>query len=226
MTISRVNKFSYLPYAREMNVLFHQSNVLTFWWILPNEIFWPSLFTKLLFRNISGVIPLYDQSVKSWEFRIREMRYCWEGNTMLLRGKCDVLINVTWDCFDQSNFYIGIIHIIEWNNIQLVYLCCDCFVLMKHYHYLVYLWYVNQHLILIIVYLFLYWNWNALLKCFSMLVHKSEKDIYISNNYKAKGNEKQKVRWNQRNTWNISSSETSIIKIVLYNDFTCIHLFA
>ena len=33
-----------------------------------------------------------------------------------------------------------------------------------------------------------------------MLVHKSEKDIYISNNYKAKGNEKQKVRWNQRNT--------------------------
>lgn len=28
----------------------------TFWWILPNEIFWPSLFTKLLFRNISGVI--------------------------------------------------------------------------------------------------------------------------------------------------------------------------
>jgi hypothetical protein len=28
----------------------------TFWWILPNEIFRPSLFTKLLFRNISGVI--------------------------------------------------------------------------------------------------------------------------------------------------------------------------
>jgi hypothetical protein len=28
MTISRVNKFSYLPYAREMNVLFHQANVL------------------------------------------------------------------------------------------------------------------------------------------------------------------------------------------------------
>jgi hypothetical protein len=26
--ISRVNKFSYLPYAREMNVLFHQANVL------------------------------------------------------------------------------------------------------------------------------------------------------------------------------------------------------
>jgi hypothetical protein len=31
----------------------------TFWWILPNEIFWPSLFTKLLFRNISGVIFTY-----------------------------------------------------------------------------------------------------------------------------------------------------------------------
>ena len=51
------------------------------------EICWPSLFTKLIFRNISGVIPLYDQSVKSWEFRIREIRYCWEENTMLLRGK-------------------------------------------------------------------------------------------------------------------------------------------
>ena len=57
------------------------------WWILPNEIFWPSLFSKLLFRNISGVIftkiPLYDQSVKSWKFRIREIRCWWEGNTML-----------------------------------------------------------------------------------------------------------------------------------------------
>ena len=28
MTISRVNTFSFLPYAREMNVLFHQANVL------------------------------------------------------------------------------------------------------------------------------------------------------------------------------------------------------
>jgi hypothetical protein len=28
MTISRVNKFSYLSYAREMNALFHQANVL------------------------------------------------------------------------------------------------------------------------------------------------------------------------------------------------------
>jgi hypothetical protein len=34
---------------------------------------------------------------------------------MLLRGKYDVLINVTWDCFDQSNFYISRINIIEWN---------------------------------------------------------------------------------------------------------------
>jgi hypothetical protein len=88
----------------------------TFWWILENEIFWPSLCTKLLFRNISGVIPLYDQSVKSCEFRIREIRYCWDGNTMLLRGKYDVLINVTWDSFHQSNFYISRINIIEWNN--------------------------------------------------------------------------------------------------------------
>jgi hypothetical protein len=35
---------------------------------------------------------------------------------MLLRGKYDVLINVTWDCFDQSNFYISRINFIEWNN--------------------------------------------------------------------------------------------------------------
>jgi len=35
---------------------------------------------------------------------------------MLLRGKYDVLINVTWDCFDQSNFYMSRINIIEWNN--------------------------------------------------------------------------------------------------------------
>ena len=34
---------------------------------------------------------------------------------MLLRGTYDVLINVTWDCFDQSNFYISRINIIEWN---------------------------------------------------------------------------------------------------------------
>jgi hypothetical protein len=29
----------------------------------------------------------------------------------------DVLINVTWDCFDQSNFYIYRINIIEWNRL-------------------------------------------------------------------------------------------------------------
>jgi hypothetical protein len=31
------------------------------------------------------------------------------------------LINVTWDCFDQSNFYISRINIIEWNNIHLLH---------------------------------------------------------------------------------------------------------
>jgi hypothetical protein len=31
---------------------------------------------------------------------------------MLLRGKYDVLINVTWDCFDQTNFYISRINIL------------------------------------------------------------------------------------------------------------------
>jgi hypothetical protein len=36
---------------------------------------------------------------------------------MLLREKYDVLINVTWDCFDQSNFCISRINIIEWNRI-------------------------------------------------------------------------------------------------------------
>jgi hypothetical protein len=39
---------------------------------------------------------------------------------MLVRGKYDALTNVTWDCFDQSNFYISRINIIEWNNIQLL----------------------------------------------------------------------------------------------------------
>ena len=91
----------------------------TFWWnilaifvyqIIISEHLWSYLY-------LHG-IPLYDQIVKSWEFRIREIRYCWEGNTMLLREKYDVLINVTWDCFDQSNFYISWINIIEWNNTQ------------------------------------------------------------------------------------------------------------
>ena len=35
---------------------------------------------------------------------------------MLLRGKYNVLINVTLDCFDQSNFYISRINNIEWIN--------------------------------------------------------------------------------------------------------------
>ena len=39
---------------------------------------------------------------------------------MLLRGKYDVLINVMWDCFDQSYFYISRIDI-EWNNIHLLH---------------------------------------------------------------------------------------------------------
>jgi hypothetical protein len=56
------------------------------------------------------LLPLYDQSVKSWEFRIREIH---------------VLINVTWDCFDQSNFYISRINIIEWNKI--IYLMTEIF---------------------------------------------------------------------------------------------------
>jgi hypothetical protein len=92
--------------------------------MLPSEIFWPYLFTIFLFLNISGVIFTnmeYRYMTKalnllSWEFRIREIRYCWEGNTILLRGKYDVLINVTWDCFDQSNFCTSRINIIEWNN--------------------------------------------------------------------------------------------------------------
>jgi hypothetical protein len=111
ITISRVNKFSYLPYAREMNVLFHQANVLV------NSAKWNLLaifvYKIIIFRNISGVLSLYDQSVKSWEIRIREIRYCWEGNTMLLRGKYDVLIIVTGGCFAQSNFYISRINIID-----------------------------------------------------------------------------------------------------------------
>ena len=40
---------------------------------------------------------------------------------MLLREKYDVLINVTWDCFDQSNFYKSRINIIEWNNSHYVF---------------------------------------------------------------------------------------------------------
>jgi hypothetical protein len=55
--------------------------------------------------------------------------------------------------FPSQQYRISLIR----NSQDLTFWYCDCFVLMKHYHYLVYLWYVNQHLILIIVYLFLYW---------------------------------------------------------------------
>ena len=90
----------------------------TFWWILLNEIFWPSLFTKLLFLNISGVIFTnmeYRYMTKalnllSWEFRIREIRYCWEGNTILLRGKYDV-VEREIRCFDKC--HVGLFQPIE-----------------------------------------------------------------------------------------------------------------
>ena len=110
---SRVNKSSYLPYARKINVLFHQANV--FGEFCQMNSFGHLCLQNYYFGTSLGLIPLYDQSVKSWEFRIREIQYCWERNTMLLRGKYDILINVTWDCFDQSNFYISRINIIEWN---------------------------------------------------------------------------------------------------------------
>jgi hypothetical protein len=56
---------------------------------------------------------LWSYMTKALNLENREIQYCWERNTMLLRGKYDVLINVTWDCFDQSNFYISRINIIE-----------------------------------------------------------------------------------------------------------------
>jgi hypothetical protein len=92
----------------------------TFWWILPNEIFWPSLFTKLLFWNISGVIFINME----YRYMTKVLKISNKGNTILLRGKYDVVereIRCCWegntmDCFDQSNFYISRINIIEWNN--------------------------------------------------------------------------------------------------------------
>ena len=58
-------------------------------------------------------------SLLTWNTVIWSKRYILrisnKGNTILLRGKYDVLINVTWDGFDQSNFYISRITIIEWN---------------------------------------------------------------------------------------------------------------
>ena len=67
------------------------------------------------FRKISGVIFTnmeYRHMTKALNLEIS-----YKGNTILLRGKHDVLINVTWYCFDQSNFYISRINIIEWTNI-------------------------------------------------------------------------------------------------------------
>ena len=42
----------------------------------------------------------------------REIQCCW-----------GVGIHVTRDCFDQSNFYISRINIIEWNNIHSLHAC-------------------------------------------------------------------------------------------------------
>ena len=107
MTISRVNKFSYLHYATEMNVLFHQDNVLVNWVLVSQKFFnfivvcQMKYFGHLCLQNfyfgtsLELSLPLYDQSeitrVKSCEFRIREIRYSWEGNTIFLRGKYDVV---------------------------------------------------------------------------------------------------------------------------------------
>ena len=112
VTISWVSKSSYLPYAREMNVVFPQAYVL----VNSAKLNILAVFAYKII--ISEHLLSYLYSAKSWEFRIRKIRYCWEGNMILLRGKYDVLINVTWDCFDQSNFYISRINIIvEYNTL-------------------------------------------------------------------------------------------------------------
>ena len=105
MTISRVNKLSYLRYVRELNVLFHQANVLV------NSSKW-NVLSIFVYKIIISE-HLWSYMTKALNLENREIQYCWERNTMLLRGKYDVLINVTWDCFDQSNFYISRINIIE-----------------------------------------------------------------------------------------------------------------
>ena len=51
---------------------------------------------------------------------------------MLLRGKYDVLINVTWNYFDQSNFYTSRINIIEWNNTVYVFININCVTYIKY----------------------------------------------------------------------------------------------
>ena len=48
-------------------------------------------------------IPLYDQGVKSWEFRIREIRYCWEGNYDVVEREIR--------CFDKC--HVGLFRPIE-----------------------------------------------------------------------------------------------------------------
>ena len=68
-------------------------------------------FGRLCLQNYYFGTSLY--RAKSWRISNKE-------NTILLRGKYDVSINVTWDCFDQSNFYISWRNILEWNNI----ICC------------------------------------------------------------------------------------------------------
>ena len=111
MTILRVSKSSYLPYAREGNVVFPRA------YVLMNSAKW-NILAVFVYKII--ISEHLFTALNLGEFRIRKIRYCWEGNMILLRGKYDVSINVTWDCFDQSNFYISWRNILEWNNI----ICC------------------------------------------------------------------------------------------------------
>jgi hypothetical protein len=71
---------------------------------MPNEIFWPSLFTKLLFRNISGVI----FTNMEYRYMTKFLRISNKGNTILLRGKYDV---VARECFDKC--HVGLFRLIE-----------------------------------------------------------------------------------------------------------------
>jgi hypothetical protein len=52
----RNNNFVNIDGGQRFGELSCLTKVLQFHCRLPNEIFWPSMFTKLLFRNISGVI--------------------------------------------------------------------------------------------------------------------------------------------------------------------------
>jgi hypothetical protein len=111
MTILMVSKSSYLPYAREGNVVFPRA------YVLMNSAKW-NILAVFVYKII--ISEHLFTALNLGEFRIRKIRYCWEGNMILLRRKYDVSINVTCDCFDQSNFYISWINILEWNNI----ICC------------------------------------------------------------------------------------------------------